>query len=379
MATLRGEPVDRPAVSFYELDSLHGYPAGADSDAFFSDPSWQSLMAFVAERVDRIVMCGVAFSDAPTSPVEEATTRETWTDEAGSTFTRETVRTGRRTLTSLRRRDPDIFTVWTLEHLLKDADDLEAWLDLADALGSDPTRIGRPDPTGVLAVEEGLGDDGIAMIDTGDPLCAIAPLFQMGQYTIVAMTENKLMHRALELAARFLQPRIEAISEALPGRLWRIYGPEYATPPYLPPRLFEEYVTRYVTPMVDSIHRHGGYARIHSHGRIKEVLDHIVGTGCDGLDPIEPPPQGDTELSYVRQRYGDQLVLFGNLEASDIVNLSADQFAEKVARALREGTSGTGRGFVLLPSSMPYGRKLSVQASRNYRIIVEMTEALAST
>jgi hypothetical protein len=96
--------------------------------------------------------------------------------------------------------------------------------------------------------------------------------------------------------------------------------------------------------------------------------------GADGLDPIEPPPQGDVELSYVRQKYGKQLVLFGNLEASDIENLGTAEFEKKVARALKEGTAGKGRGFVLMPSACPYGRKLSDRALKNYEAMVRLAE-----
>ena len=73
--------------------------------------------------------------------------------------------------------------------------------------------------------------------------------------------------------------------------------------------------------MVRMIQAHGGFARIHSHGRLKDVLDMIAGMEPDALDPIEPPPQGDVELHYVRQRCGEQIVLFGNIEIADIENL----------------------------------------------------------
>ncbi len=96
--------------------------------------------------------------------------------------------------------------------------------------------------------------------------------------------------------------------------------------------------------------------------------------GADGLDPIEPPPQGDVELAYVRERYGKDMVLFGNLEVSDIENLPTERFAEKVKRALAEGTAGNGRGFVLMPSACPYGRELSPLTLRNYEKIVEIVE-----
>jgi hypothetical protein len=76
----------------------------------------------------------------------------------------------------------------------------------------------------------------------------------------------------------------------------------------------------------------------------------------------------------VRERYGGQLVLFGNLEASDLETLPAGQFEQKVRRALREGTAGEGRGFVLMPSSCPYGRELSPVALANYRTMIHIVK-----
>ena len=253
---------------------------------------------------------------------------------------------------------------------MKDEADFHAWLTLPEA-----TFSGQPDTKAVLEAEKMLDQTGIVMIDTSDPLAHVASLFEMGNYTIIAMTETDLMHQALQKVFRQLLPRIEAFARALPGRLWRIYGAEYASPPYLPPYLFERYVCHYVAPMIKAIHRHNGYARIHSHGRLRDILDYIVATGCDGLDPIEPPPQGDVELEYVRQNYGHQLLLFGNLEISDIENMPTEKFAEKVKQALHDGTEGAGRGFVLMPSACPYGRKLSELTLKNYEMIVKMVEA----
>ena len=79
-------------------------------------------------------------------------------------------------------------------------------------------------------------------------------------------------------------------------------------------------------------------------------------------------------LAYVRRRYGRQLTLFGNLEASDLENLPAPQFAEKVRTALREGTEGEGRGFILQPSACPYGRVLAPRVVENYRTMVDLVE-----
>lgn len=372
MATMRGETVDRPPCNFYEIEGLDEDITDSDPFNIYQDPSWRSTLDLARERTDRIVMRNARLADAPQLPWDAAARTEHSANEA-SRWTVTTVEVGGRTLTARTRRDRDVQTTWTTEHLLKDVDDANAWLSLpAPQLG------GEAETRRVLDAETALGDTGIVMLDTADPLCMVAPLFDMGAYTVIAMTEPALFHRMLERVAPIVHHRTEKVAQALPGRLWRIYGPEYASPPYLPPRLFREYVVRYVQPMVDSIQRYGGYARIHSHGRLHEILDDIVGMGVDGLDPIEPPPQGDVALRYVRERYGANMVLFGNLEASDIENLDAPAFAEKVKRAINEGTAGEGRGFVLQPSACPYGRVLSDKARRNYETIVEIIELLTS-
>jgi hypothetical protein len=368
MATLCGERVDRPAVSFYELNGLDEDLGNNDPFNIYSHPSWRPLIELTREKTDRIVMRGVAYNSIAPDPIEEVSTIETVVRD-GSRHTMRSVKVGSRTLTTRTRRDPDVNTVWTEEHLLKGTDDLRAFLELPA-----PVPGGNIDTASVLQAESELGDTGIVMIDTPDPLCLAASLFDMAEYTIIALTEQELFHQLLERFASALLPKTEAVAEALPGRLWRIYGPEYASPPYLPPALFREYVCRYVTPMIEAIHAGGGYARIHSHGNLKAILDDIADMGTDGLDPIEPPPQGDVELGYVREQYGKDMVLFGNLEVSDIENLPNEMFAEKVKRAVAEGTSGSGRGFVLMPSACPYGRELSPLTMKNYETMIEIME-----
>ena len=384
MATLRSEPVDRLAVSFYELNGLDEDCNDPDPFNIYNDPSWKPLIDLARDHTDRIVMRSVPFIDRkglaskekqmvgmPSDPLSSISQEKISFDANGSKIVTRTIKAGSRVLTSRTRQDKDVNTIWTLEHLLKDVDDLRALLDL-----DIPKTVGQPDISVVLNAEEALGDSGIVMIDTPDPLCLAAMLFEMSTYTIMATLEPELFHELLSRFAAILYPNTQAISKALPGRLWRMFGPEFASPPYQSPAAFRDYVVKYDKPMVDAIQADGGFVRIHSHGNLKEIIDDIASMGVDGLDPIEPPNQGDVELSYVRQKYGRQLVLFGNLEASDLENLPTDQFAEKIKTAIEQGTAGKGRGFVLMPSSCPYGRKLPPLALANYKKMVEMVEFL---
>jgi hypothetical protein len=128
--------------------------------------------------------------------------------------------------------------------------------------------------------------------------------------------------------------------------------------------------------MVKQIKNYGGFVRIHAHGRVKNVLDFIMNMGADASDPLEPPPHGDVELKYLRRKYGKQLVLFGNIEITDIENMPGDMFRRVVKQSIADGTSGEGRGFVLMPSASPYGRNISERTLRNYQIMVEEVKSI---
>ena len=372
MATLRGEPVDRPAVNFYELGGFQIDSSDPNEFNVYNDPSWRPLQQLAEERSDLIRMRSAVRSRSwdPQSPsglgdivqVHESV-------EGPRRYTRLTLQIGGRVLSSVMRRDAAVDSVWTTEPLLKDREDLEAYLQLPDEVFAETIDVAR-----LIAEEERLGGRGIIMVDTEDPICAAASLFDMETFLTLALTEPKPLHRLLETLARRLHARTERVAEAFPGHLWRIYGPEYAAEPFLPPRLFRDYVVRYTGPMVRAIKRHGGYARVHCHGRIRAILDQICEMGADAIDPVEPAPQGDVTLEYVRRGYGDKLILFGNIEVSDIELAKPPVFRRLVERALAEGTKGPGRGFVLMPSSAPNGRSISSRTMENYRAMIQLAE-----
>jgi hypothetical protein len=377
MATLRGEPVDRPAVNFYEIGGFAVDPSDADPFNVYNDPSWQPLLGLAEEQTDLIrmrspvkVRSHYVGPAAETSSINDARRKffkiEDYT-EKGCCFTRTVLKIAGQTMTSLTRRDPQIDTVWTLEHLLKNLDDLKAFLELPDEVFNEEIHINN-----LLEEDEKIAERGIVMIDTEDPICAAASLFSMEDFTIIALTEQRLFHSLLEKLSRHIYGRTEKTSETFPCHLWRIYGPEYVCEPYLPPYLFKEYVVRYTGPMVRIIHKYDGFARIHCHGKLRAILDYITEMGADAIDPVEPSPGGDVEIEYVRSKYGGNLVLFGNIETADIENTEPRQFEKIVEKALRDGTSGRGRGFVLMPTSAPNGRTITPRVMKNYETMVHL-------
>jgi uroporphyrinogen-III decarboxylase len=364
IATLKGEPVDRPAVNFYEIGGFAVDPDDPDPFNVYNSPSWKPLLKLAEEETDIV---RIVDSARPWEAGRSVFFKVEKSYQGGSFFTRTIAEISNRTLTSLTRRDPQLNTIWTLEHLLKDAEDLKVFLGLPDkALALEPNLEALEN------AERAIGDKGLVMVDTADPICLAAQLFSMEDYTVIAFTERKLFHALLERLAPGLYDLTGRIAREFPGHLWRIYGPEYATEPYLPPALFEEYVVRYTEPMVRLIHKGGGFVRLHCHGRVRSALPFIHRMGVDAIDPIEPPPQGDVELRDVREKYGRSFILFGNIEVSDIEQLEPEIFEKVAAKVLRDGTSGRGRGFILMPTSAPYGREITPKTMANYETMVRL-------
>jgi hypothetical protein len=373
IATLKGDKVDRPAVSFYEIGGFNIDPDDPDPYNVYNDPSWKPLLELANNHTDIIRLASPVRAESHSSwggssmsDIREQFVDQRVLEEGDDRFTRLTYTIGRKKLTSLTKRNKAFDTVWTIEHLLKNIDDVKTFLQLPDEVFDEEIDVGP-----LFKQEADLGDRGILMVDTEDPLCAVATLFSMDEFTLFAFTEQELCHQLLEKHARYIHKRTEIVARDFPGRLWRIYGPEFATEPFLPPHLFNEYVVKYDQSMVDMVQRYNGFVRLHSHGNLKGILDYIAGMKVDAIDPIEPPPQGDVELEYVMQKVGEEMVLFGNLEISDIENMPSDKFRQVVRRSIKAGTDGEGRGFVLMPSSSPCSREVSELTLRNYQIIIE--------
>ncbi|HNS49230.1 MAG TPA: uroporphyrinogen decarboxylase family protein [bacterium] len=355
--TLAGEPVDRVGISLYEFD-------GHYESWIHRFPEYQALLDYAAGRTDRL------FFWAPASPspalfygqVEPDTVRaETWT-EGASRFRRSRIITPRGELTSLTRTDEGVHTGWQIEPLCKDEQDAARVLSL-------PFTPWRPPVDNFFKTEARLGDTGLAMGDLPDALCCTVELFGFAPFLTLYLDNPGLVIRLMD----FFQARLEAYLEHLLASgavtIYRICGPEYATPPYLPPAAFRRLVFDYDRRLVEILHRHGGRARLHSHGRIARVLDQLAALEIDAIDPLEPPPDGDAGLETVRSALGGRVVLVGNVEERLLEIGSAAEIEAAVRSAIEAGARGGP--FILCPTAMPLTTPLSEKVQGNIRHYID--------
>ena len=349
-ALRRGTP-DRVPISTYEL-------VGYNSKAFENnDPSYTRLMDTIREKTDCLCMWD------PTSnatflqfsrPVEMQV-QETREDDA--IVRRKTLHTPQGALTQTIKIVHNVHTIWQTEHWCKNLADVERALSIPyEPLEYDFSDYAR------IAAE--VGDNGVIMSSVADPLWLAADLMSFGDYTVWARTETGHFIRALDIMHERAMDNLPRMLDARVVDVYRICGPEYATPPYLPRELFQRFVVPYVAEMVDLIHDRGAFARFHCHGRIGQVLDMIMDTGSDAVDPCEAPPDGDVTLDEVKKRCGSSMCIFGNIQLRLLECGSPDDIEQAVINCMAGAKAGGG--YVIMPTAAPISSPLQPKTEDNY-------------
>jgi len=92
-----------------------------------------------------------------------------------------------------------------------------------------------------------------------------------------------------------------------------VLGDDYAdkTGPMMSPAMFEELILPHDAAVVAAVKRTGAYCIKHSDGDIRKIMDLLVGTGIDGLGPLEDVP--GMELDKIHERYPGRIATMGNL------------------------------------------------------------------
>jgi uroporphyrinogen decarboxylase len=102
----------------------------------------------------------------------------------------------------------------------------------------------------------------------------------------------------------------------------------------------------------------------HTDGNLWPIIDLIIESGIDCLDPIDP--QAGMDLAEVKARYGDVVALKGNVDCAATMTFGTpEEVAEETKEALRKGAPGGG--FILSSSNSIH----SAVKPENYRAMLD--------
>jgi hypothetical protein len=110
--------------------------------------------------------------------------------------------------------------------------------------------------------------------------------------------------------------------------------------------MYGEFVLPYERRLAEAVRAAGVPVYTHTCGAIGDRLDLMAETQVNGLDTLDPPPLGNTDLAAAKRQFGDRLFIKGNMNS---VALLAAQTSEVVAAEAHRclAAAKEGGGFIL--------------------------------
>lgn len=162
-------------------------------------------------------------------------------------------------------------------------------------------------------------------------------------------------------------------------------GDDYASTQasFVSPEVFREFLYPGLVRVVKGFHEQGLPVIKHTDGNIRPVLDMILDSGIDCLDPIDPVAGMD--IFEIKDRYGERIAVKGNVDCAQTLTFGSVEETVRETLAIIE-KAGPGGGLILsssnsIHSSVKPANYLAmlntIRAYGKYPIRIEFDEMVA--
>jgi len=328
-----GKTVDRPALKLWGLEigqkMLHpAYKPVYDLASEITD-----IMRGVNTKFDAILGADfeeiVSFDDQPLS-------NSNWVNRYTC------IKLPGRTLRAIRRYSKIGEPGYTLEHPVKEPEDLEALMRVKYK----PIPL---DMTPYYKSVKEMDDRGIVLFNLEHAAYAIQRTMGPECFALMSVDAPELLKEAVAICAARIIDRVKDVFNTGVKPVFGWVGPEIAIPPLMRIAQFEELVFNMDKPICDLIHNSSGYAWVHCHGKVGLLLNRFADMGVDVLNPIEPPPLGDITLEDAVKKVGNRMGLEGNIEISSLLMGEPEEVKGLIYKSVSAGKKS--QRFILCPSA----------------------------
>ena len=359
LRTITGEPVDR--IPIWPPIHWHPFMPEPEPKNWKAQSNFQQIVPLVEQYCDFLVAVDISVGNPPGQAVQDARglggggyfdrrfflaptdnidTSIEHTPQGGKVVSY-ILHTPQGDLRSKERVDPGVDTVWTIEPLIKSVEDAAKVLSI-------PYRFEKPDLEAYMTEAQNIGERGLPVCFVSTPMVMISHLMEFEMFFEWIATKRSLIDRMLNTIYERVAERLHYVLDHGIGPIFRFGGSEQATPPMMSKRMFDQFILGYEGRLWKLVRKAGQIVWVHCHGKVKTVIDDFVQGDVQLLDPVEPSPQGDIDIGEAKQRAAvGPLTLIGNIEFSDVCQLSADEIEALVKSAISQG----GRQHFILGAS----------------------------
>jgi len=360
LAALRGEPVDRVPLR------LEGFTAPARSElAKIDDPVRREIAERAFDHVPAFIGRDTFVNrHLVTPPRFIRKVREE--DRSDGVYTTTEITTPKGTLTYVDAVKTGVLTNWNVKYPVNSREDLDALCSIPWEL---PHGLG---PARRVGIEWETVAHNVHQIHVSTPMVCVAGAMPFQMFLELCASDLPLVE---ELTALCEERIMRILDVALEGdevdQVW-IGGSEWLTPPMASPKLYDLLVFPQETRIIERAHRSGAVVQVHCHGNVAGVLDRIIESGANFLEPMEPPPDGDITFADAKRRAAGRIALGGNVEARVLEHGDTPE----VERASRAAFEGGGHRMVFKTTAGPIMR-MDERARKNYHTMLDVWEELS--
>jgi uroporphyrinogen decarboxylase len=139
----------------------------------------------------------------------------------------------------------------------------------------------------------------------------------------------------------------------------------------LSPDMYREFVYPHFKRLIGYAKKSGLKVIKHSDGDLRTVVEDLVNSGIDCLDPIDE--RGNMLMDELKKNYGGRIAFKGNLDCVEtLVNKSPEEVRRETARCILKG--GVGGGLIISSSNSIHSGVSPV----NYKVFLDAVKELGN-
>jgi len=239
-------------------------------------------------------------------------------------------------------------TSWIVEHVIKDAADIDIIGEFASSPRCDVEAVNRE---AAAFGERGLVRSHLLCFDVyGQPGTwqDAACLVGIERLIMATFDDPAWVHHLLGILLR----NKLAYARSLKGAALDIveFGGGDASSTVISPRIFDEFVAPYDSQIIEAAHEAGQRIVYHTCGGMMPLLERIADMKPDAMETFTPVGMGgDVNLREAKRRVGGRVCMIGGFDqAHFLAGCTPEQTRAEVRRCFAE--AGSGGGFILSPS-----------------------------
>ncbi len=196
----------------------------------------------------------------------------------------------------------------------------------------------------------------------------ILPSYLRGMENLLAdyVLNPDFAHKVTEMCVAY---NIEEVRRAVEiGAEVVMLSDDYACKrgPLMSPAHFREFVLPGLKRVVEAAKDVGAYVVKHTDGNVWPILDMIIESAIDGINPLEPTAGMD--IGEVKTKYGDRVCVVGNIDCSyTLTQRSVEDVCREVEECISKASPGGGH---IMSSSNSIHSGVRPE---NYRAMIEAT------